>query len=111
MLCEDFGCLFLFEFAYAPPANLSPLKETRNVAFTVFFFSFLVFILHALFFGHFPLFSCGYFGCIAVCASLVDGAIGWLLDVVRTWYPSLEEESGLYGFSCDCSFVGKIAWH
>ena len=63
------------------------------------------------FLGHFPLISYGYFGCIAVCASLVDGAIGWPLDVVRCWYPSLEEESRLYGFSCDCSFVGKIAWH
>ena len=63
------------------------------------------------FLSRIPLFFYGYFRCIAVCASLVDGAREWLLDVVRIWYPSLEEESKLYGFSCDCSFVGKIAWH
>ena len=70
---------------------------------------FLVYILHALFSWLSSSVFCGYFGCL--CASLVDGAREWLLDAVGTWYPSLEEESRLYGFSCDCSFVGKIPWH
>lgn len=62
------------------------------MAFTIFFF---VYILHALFSWLSSFVLCGYFGCIALCASLVDGVRGWLLDAVRTWNPSLEDEAGL----------------
>ena len=52
---------------------------------------FFIFFLRALFSWSSSSVFYGYFGCIALCASLVHDAREWLLDAIGTWYPSLEK--------------------